>query len=288
MGLVISRMPWRSVFYLCILACWSCNSITHEKDTAYSFVVAGHVYGNPVDYEPGMHPPFRTALKQHAAENSIEFAVLTGDVVPRGTKDFWNAVVSYFLELNLPFHIAAGNHDMTDTDLFEAYTGSLYESFRKNNDLFILANANLDNWNIKGEQYDFIKRTLLQTPEVERIFFFSHQVIWWEPENRFSAIHPNWTEGRGSTVNFWQEVFPLFENRDCPVYFFAGDVGAVPKSKNLYYAQDGNFTFIASGMGNGKEDHFLVAHVSAGELHFEIVSLDPDQDLGMIEAYTTD
>jgi hypothetical protein len=97
----------------------------------------------------------------------------------------------------------------------------------------------------------------------------------------------NSEEGRNEEINFWSEVEPLFHRLDKPVYMFAGDVGGASYSDNIMYDHYDNITFIASGMGNGKKDNFILVHVTDSTVTFELVALEGDDihALGNVEDY---
>lgn len=256
---------------ICLVLClthWSCS----DRTDSYSFFVAGHAYGSPTAYSGGLHPPFAEVLDQWAEEGShYIFGVLTGDVVPRGTRSDWIAVRRVIDSIGIPVYIAPGNHDLIDPRLYAQYVGSRYQAFTVNGDLFILMDGS-DGWNITGAQIAFLTDMLTSHPE-SRVFVFVHQLLWWEPEGVIAFMKPNWQEGRGDTVNFGSAVLPLLR-RNQPVYLFAGDVGAQHNNANLYYHRMENMHFIASGMGNGRYDHYLDVLVSLDSVRIRCIPLD--------------
>ena len=62
-------------------------------------------------------------------------------------------------------------------------------------------------------------------------------------------------------MNFWDEVFPLLFDLTNNIYFFSGDIGAFPNGNELFFAKYLNVTFVATGMGGGMRDNFLIVSV---------------------------
>jgi hypothetical protein len=53
-------------------------------------------------------------------------------------------------------------------------------------DIFIILDANIDGWNISGEQLKFLKQSLPNEKDaINNIFIFSHQLIWMNNKPEF-------------------------------------------------------------------------------------------------------
>ena len=154
--------------------------------------------------------------------------------------------------------MALGNHD-DRAPFFWKNQDTTYYSFRQGNDVFIILDANPGGWNIEGDQLAFLEQTLSDAVAARNIFVFSHQLIWWAPDNQFACIFPNSTQGRRKKSNFYTDVLPLFEKTGAEIFFFAGDIGAFPDHLPVYAHRD-NMHFIASGMGGGNGT-YVVVHV---------------------------
>jgi len=62
--------------------------------------------------------------------------------------------------------------------------------------------------------------------------------------------------------------------------FCAGDIGATEKASDYMFDQYDNITFIASGMGEGNGDNFVVIKVDSDKkISFELVFLNSDKTL---------
>ncbi len=246
-----------------------------STDTLYSFFVAGHVYGEPGVNNKGVHPPFKEAFPLLRAQNHLAMGFLTGDIVsPFPTAKDWDEVEADLQELPFPVHLVVGNHDMENRPEFEARYGQTWYHLLHENDLFIVLDADLDGWSIRGAQLAYLKQVLSDLgPKADQVFVFTHQLIWHAPDNVFNYIGLNSGAGRSEPLNFWTEVAPLFEALQKPVTFFAGDIGVVWASK-VTSDQMRSFRFVASGMGSPSGDNLVLVHVDARKaLHFEVVCL---------------
>jgi len=271
----------------------SCQTDNEVPDTTvynrYSFFVAGHTYGKPGVDNAGVHPPFKRKFDLIKSDTLIKFGILTGDIVLNGTAKNWDEVDKDIEELGVPVYFAAGNHDMSDRELFESRYGKTYYSYVYNNDLFIILDPNLDSWNISGEQLQFLTDELREKAgNAADIFIFFHQVLWWSADNIFNNLQVNSLALRADTINFWSEVEPLFHSLPNSVYLFAGDVGAYDNGDEFMYYHYDNITFIASGMGGEARDNFVIVDVQPDKtVSFRLIALNGDDinSLGRLEDY---
>ncbi len=262
------------VVVICLLAC-SCRS---TKSSSYSFFIAGHVYGKACVDNEGVHPPFKQKFEYLKSREEIEFGVLLGDIVWIPSEKDWDEVDRDIEILGLPVYIACGNHEMKDKELFKDRYGETYYSFLHNDDLFIVLDPNINRWNISNEQLEFLKGILVDNSEkVDNIFVFTHQLLWWDEDNKYSEFTLNSLEGRDENLNFWREVEPLFHSLSNNIVFFAGDIGATERASDFMYDSYDNITFIASGMGEGNGDNFVVVNVDNDKnVSFDVICLDED------------
>lgn len=293
MKIISSFLRWTFVFFaLAIIGCKSVDTptpVVESTPTLYSFFVAGHTYGKPGVDNIGLHPPFQEKYGLIKADKHIDFGVLTGDIVLRGSTTNWDEVDVDIAQLERPVHFAVGNHDMTDRALYEARYGKTYASFIHQDDLCIILDPNLDHWNISGKQLEFLEETLDRDhKKVKNIFVFFHQALWWSADNKYNKLKLNSTQGRAADINFWSEVEPLFRTLPNQVYMFAGDVGANPTGSEFMYDAYDNITLIASGMGGEQRDNFIIVDVMEDKtVSFRLIALNSkDIDaLGKLEDY---
>ena len=245
-------------FAILLLSLSACK----PKKQAYSFFVAGHVYGQPARKMPGLHPPFVRDFDYIRQYPNIRRGVFTGDIVYYSRPAFWDSVDTQIKQLGLPVHFAVGNHDEGHKSPYKDRYGITYYHFEEEGDLFLILNPGLGGWNIWKEQMSYLKKTLKKAHRYNNIFVFFHQVLWWEPDNEYRHIRFNSTDGRAPKINFWPEVIPLFKATGRPIYFFAGDVAASPQKTAFSQQQhDEQIQFIASGMGTGVEDNYVLVRV---------------------------
>jgi len=259
----------------------------------YSFFVAGHTYGSPskTAKNRGLYEPFKQKTAYINDQQKMVFGFLLGDVVKN--PKFWPPAQRDIADFDMPIHIARGNHDGPLIP-FEKKFGKSYKYFSHADDLFIVLDPNLDKWNISGKQLNFLKKVLKTDAQNARnIFVFSHQLLWWSTEKHRNPA-PNSRQGRDKEINFWSEIAPLFEATNKKTTFYAGDVGAFSKEKRkakgiveYSYFQKNNLTFIATGMGGGVRDNFVITDVSAkGSVSYRLIHLNGDDinSLGGLES----
>ncbi len=231
-------------------------------ESNYKFFVAGHTYGTPGVDAGGLYGPFKSSFEELNSISEMEFGILTGDIVLTSTIDDWNDVDYDLKKLDMQVYFAAGNHDMANYELYTSRYGKLYYSFTHKDDLFIVLNTEIDNSNITGDQLQFLEDTLgEQSPISGNIFVFFHQLIWVDESNNLSYFKPNSGAGKADTTNFWSDLMPLFIEQENEVYLFAGDAGAFRGQPAFFLEEFQGVTFVASGMGGGHDDNFLIVSV---------------------------
>ena len=279
---IMKRVSWAFLFLFISFSVVQAQT----ADSSYSFFVAGHTYGSPGVDNDGLHPPFVDKFEYIQNRPEIAFGTFLGDIVFHSTEEAWDDVDGDIDSLGLPVYFAVGNHDMYNRPLFEERYGDTYYSFLYSNDLFIVLDPNIDQWNISGDQKLFLINTLDNNADsVEKIFVFFHQTLWWQADNKYSVVTPNSTEGRADTINFWSEIEPLFNELANEVVMFAGDVGAASYSEYVMYDKYDNITFVATGMGKGDGDNFVVINESEGDaVSYDLICLHGDLNcLGSLE-----
>ena len=211
------------------------------------------------------------------AEPDLALGILTGDIVDTPTDAAYDAVEADLKALPIPVRFVAGNHDALDSPLFQRRYGPTYYAFRGGQDVFIVLDANLDPYNISGDQLSFLQSELQKVEPGQNVFLFSHQVLWWAPDNRFASHAPNSVEGRPARTNFFEKVVPLVDSVPGPAWMFAGDVGADPEVSQLHYGEIGDLRVVASGMGSGVQDNVVMVRVDAsGEVSARFIGLTGD------------
>ena len=255
-----------------------------SDNQGYSFYVAGHTYGKPGVESKGLYGPFTEKFHLINEYQPIKFGFLLGDLVKKASNEAWELVKKDLdsLDPRIENIIVPGNHDVgkgvhdAKREIFIQQFGKTFFSFKHGKDLFIMLDGNISEWNISGEQLQFLKQSLPDKKDsTSNIFIFSHQLIWQSSsKSGFKKIKPNSLEGRSNNLNFWDEVFPLFSDLTNDVYFFAGDIGAFPNGNELFYTKYSNVKFLATGMGGGMRDNFLIVSVINGDVEIFFVPIN--------------
>jgi hypothetical protein len=244
--------------------------LTENPD--YSFFIAGHAYGSPSGKNLGIYPKFYKELLNN--KNIFEFGILAGDVTRKGDKISWDFFDNQIKNFDYKIYIAPGNHDIGSiendekTINFKKRYGNLYQSFKFKNDLFIILNPYENEWSIKNEQLDFLKKELQNNYQfVDNIFIITHPVIY---INKKFNIKVHSFTGAGKNINFWDEIYPLFKKYDNNYYVIAGDVGAFPNEFELFCNKFEKNLFLASGMGGGVHDNYFIFKKIKKQIKIEV------------------
>ena len=139
-------------------------------------------------------------------------------------------------------------------------------------------------------QLDFLKKTIDNNYlSSDNIYVFFHQILWRESDNQFSYIKYNSSSGRGDSINFWDEVEPIFHNLPNQVFMFSGDLGA-SWSSDVTYDQYDNITLISTGMGDENGENFIIVNVHLNkQINYELICLSDTHNfcLGDLTSYQT-
>jgi len=215
--------------------------------------------------------------------------MLTGDIVRFPSKQSWDQVDKDIQNLGIPVYFAVGNHDDGSSELFQSRYGRTYYDFRYQDDLFIVLDPNIDSWNISDDQLNFLKFSLATYKDsVDHIFVFFHQLLWWDADNKYKRVLPNSYQDKADQINFWTSIEPMFHQLSIPVIMFAGDVGAYDWTPAYMYDNYDNITLIASGMGKGVDENFVIVDVKQDQsVEYRLIALlgDDIHTLGALENY---
>lgn len=269
----------RFIGILIVILNVSCGA---PKPPVYSFFVAGHTYGKAGVNNEGLHPPFKAEFPYIKSRPEVKFGVLTGDIVaPKPLLKDWIEVDADVKTLGVPVYFAVGNHDMENRPIYEERYGTTYQQFIQHNDLFIILDPNIDHWNITGEQLAFLKKTVEENKNnVDNIYVFFHQLLWKKTNSKYEKIRTNSSSGRAAKINFWTTIEPIFHGLPNQVFMFAGDLGAGSWANNLFYDQYDNITLVASGMGDGDGDNYIIVNVDENKLvTYDLICLNKEDQL---------
>ena len=146
----------------------------------YSFIVAGHAYGNHFDDNVGLYPTFYDILKSKKGPG-YDFVVFTGDAVRKGTEEGFRQVKNQLNDLGIPFYLCAGNHEVMQgghSFFLETY-GQMYYDFMIGNEKFIVLDSQEEPLSISLKQINFFKSYLNDSLyQGKNVFIFFHELLW--------------------------------------------------------------------------------------------------------------
>ena len=238
------------VLFIAIILIAECES---QNSIKYSFFVAGHSYGKPGKVQLGLYDQFKSKFNIINDDKNMKFGILTGDIVRQADKESWDAVDEDLKKIKVPVYFSRGNHD-GNLNFFKKRYGNTYQSFKKGKDIHIILDSNISEWNITGNQLNFLKENLSNLTEVHNIFIYVHHIIWWN-ESEYYIPYINSRDRMSKNLTFWSVLAPILRATKRPVFLFAGDVGAFdnekvhPKYQSYSYIKRDNLTLITSGMG---------------------------------------
>lgn len=263
------------------------NLNAQNKSPIYSFFTAGHTYGKPGDIHYGLHYPFVDFIPTINNFYNVEVGILTGDVVVSPTAAYWDSAQIDIAKLDMPIFIAAGNHDV-GAEFLERF-GSYYSSFIKNNDLFIILCPNKNTWNIDGLQLEFLINTLENNyADVNNIFIFLHELIWWSPTNIYQNVAINYVPYYPGSTNFDDIIKPLLLSYSNNITIYAGDLGCTTQVSPFMYHSFDNITLIGSGMGGGLEDNIIITEIYEDSIYYNLIAINGENPnaLGELSDFT--
>ena len=243
-----------------------------EDSVQYSFFVAGHVYGNPVGYYPGLHKPLLENIPFFDEEENLEFGVFTGDVVPKPIPEYFDSAIVSMSKFPVPIKIAPGNHDRSA--IFKSHWPEYFvEEIHGDLHIYLAPTE----WQVKNQQLKFFHDQIARADSFENVFIFVHELLWWSPDNRFSGVDINWTPHYNANCNFWSELHPALDSLENDVYLMAGDLGASKNVTPFMFHREDNITFIGSGMGGKVMDNFIIVDVMDDQtVHFRHFTFNMD------------
>jgi len=241
----------------------SFNGINLDLDETlkqYSFLAAGHLYGNP-----STHSVFPSASLLANIDmingSGAKFFVSLGDNF-RLTNHFPYYHKAFTSKLTLPLFNAIGNHDVTDRRMYEARFGKSYYHFAFNNALFVFLDSEVNGGNIMNGQLEFFRKTIreaLKQKEIQHVFIFCHRLIWAVGRADYQIVTEH-TNNSYPDNNFASTIEPVLVelSKHKEVYLVAGDIG-VSWSLPLFYQKDAphNITYVAVGIGDAARDTIL-------------------------------
>jgi hypothetical protein len=272
----------------------------YDTDKILAFYAVGHFYGEHfggVNDHPA--PSFVSYAPKIANDNDISFGIIMGDVAIQPSDEEYQRDIAVLASTGKDFYAIPGNHDEADGGaLFEKYFGKKYNSFSRDKNLFLLLDSNMSENGIsaEGAQAQMIRGALQENPDVNNIFVFTHELIWYDqndPKFNWYKRSPNDNIGINYSLQmpstFNDELLPLFEGIDADIYFIAGDANMYEQDSGIFYGYYDGITYIATGLGSEVRDNILKFDIYRnGDVDIDLIALSGDDPnaLGEIEDYT--
>jgi hypothetical protein len=225
------------------------NFVCLKFTLADEFIVTGHIYANPNEFDKIVHD---------AKNNHIKKIFILGDI----EEELANKLEFYKLKFNINFYTVPGNHDIFDIndnrEEFYIENFGNYKVIKENNNLNIFLNT-MDNagrefshagYGIAGKQLYFLKKNLeTNLDNVKNINIFMHHALYLydmpkflvnnllnKKENRLnkkkifrfieSKNKPSPISNDLVKNNWHTEIAPILENlikKDKKINIFSGD-----------------------------------------------------------------
>lgn len=253
---------------------------TEPPGPSFSFLVGGHLYGDPGVMAAVPAPTF-LAMLLPIRGGSDRFLVSLGDFVRAFEPEMLVPTLEVFTWLDRPVFNAPGNHDYRPGPYEERF-GASFGALRCGNALLFVLNTELSPWSLRGPQLTALREaveTVGTDPSIDHLILCGHKVLFAAEEPRYRVLfeHCNGRDGWDGASNVQTEVVPMLAElaQRKNVVWFAGDVG-VSWTLSLFYDRhpETGITCVATGLGSTRRDHLLRVAVGPGaEFQIEPVPL---------------
>ena len=257
----------------------------------YNFLVGGHLYGDPRQATS----PANSLLSNIQKFNQLSplFFISLGDNYRVGNDSNINNFINSFPDkLNFPFLTAVGNHDATDRAKFKEYFGETYYNFSIGSEHFIILDSEFNDLKNQEKQIKYFDELIIKISKddvISNVFIFTHKLLWADLFNKYDIVfqNSNNTSSYDNQREFGKNIFRslnLIKNTK-NIFWLSGDVG-IWRSFPIFYEEDRqkNITFIATGLGDTKNDMVLNIFVQKGQVTIKALPLNNSKYLS-IEKY---
>ena len=265
---------------------------TSNSADSYSFILSGHLYGSPHNKDSVFPSSSLLANIESIKNSNYSFFISCGDIFRKSDSlNILNFKNSFLNKLNIPFYNAVGNHDVTDRNLYKKYFGETYFKFTQSSELYIFLDSELADGIEIANQLQFFSESIkvaLFDDSIKNIFIFSHKLIWAQLYDKYHSIYDNVNSKIGYSDNhsFTERVLAeLKSNKVKNIYWASGDLGVKTSMPFFYYDKNLNVTFIATGIGDTKDDNVISVLLRNSKPEFSIVNLSNNTELNNIESF---
>lgn len=226
------------------------------------FFISGHTYGKLQDNNLATHPKF---LKEMETEGqNFKFGIFAGDVTRDGSDKAFKLLRNQIKNFDFKVYIAPGNHDIGSKfdspkrKIYLKHFDNSYYSFVNDKNLFIILDPYINSWSIKNDQLKFLREIISSThKKVDNVLIIVHAPIFLSKKYKI-LFKINSNAGKGKDLNYWSEVSNILKKYKNNYFLISGDVNASIDSVSYYCKKVNNVTYLATGIGKGKKDNYLV------------------------------
>lgn len=237
-------------------ACGLSERIQSEKFN----VVIGHAYGAPIpatalDSEP---TKLSVNIENYLVENAakIENVIFSGDVFSAPNLTKWNNLKDFSEQLNVPFWIAPGNHDLGySSPRFKILFADVFPNdypikINSSSGPIVLVDTQTNNWGLGNSDWQEIAK---QYDNKTKITIIGHH-IFARGMVGFANQRGAGSQNLPSFEHYYSALTEKFED----VVFLSGDTGAFTYQPRMSCMRRQNVAMLANGLG-GQDDDILIA-----------------------------
>ena len=238
------------------------KNINNDDNVYKNILIIGHSYGNPSGTNNGIYPKLINHLKGQKEE--WDYIISAGDSVRVASRNNFALASNQLKNFSNNIIFVPGNHEigvMKDDlklDIFLDQFKTLFNFIKILDTLIFTINTNNKEWNVDEVQKLNVKKIIEENPNANNIIIISHQLIW---ANKFkNLVFPNNFFPKATKNNF-NEFEDLLKKYNKNLFFISGDVGAFYKKSHTFCKSNQNITYIATGMGSGLHDNYLIVSI---------------------------
>lgn len=252
--------------------------IEHDLNYQALHAISGRYQDGPLTFaflaDSKNSPVFQQVVRALNSDNSLQFAIIGGDLVLYPERDTFKSFLRQRQDLEIPSLALPGNHDVAfgTMDLYYQIFGRMYYSFVLGDTKFIL----LDNSNEKNlgmEQEAWLEKELKDGLQYKHRFVFMHVPLWDPRDKPGVGVRYAHSMKDPDTARRLEDLFIKYK----VTTLFASHIHAYYKEHHR-----GLPTIISGGAGAelvGKDPkntfyHYVRIHVDKDKIKTEVVKID--------------
>ena len=248
------------------------TDIGKNNNNYKNLLIVGHSYGKPNDTNNGIYPKLISHL--NGQKKQWDYLIAAGDFVRLPSRQNFILASKQLGKFSNNVIFVPGNHDIgynySKLDIFLERFKTLF-NFVKVFDTLIFTIDTNKGWMVDENQKNRIKKIIEENHDANNIIIISHQLIWMDKFK--DEVFPNGIYGKVLSNNF-DEFENFLKSYEKKLFFISGDVGATYKSSNYFCRTNQQITYIATGMGLGINDNYVVINVFNNVVNINIKTVD--------------